>query len=67
MGGATINPYLIGLTRYQVVAPCVVAMLPGGHERYVYRHGLLPDNTLPHQVEHMLASGQIRAFEEVPQ
>ncbi|WP_223626687.1 hypothetical protein [Microbacterium sp. EST19A] len=58
-----INPYLLSLSRYRVKGAVVVARLHGGAEKYIYRNGLLPETTLPSQVEHLEALGLIEKVE----
>ncbi|WP_454130145.1 hypothetical protein [Microbacterium aurum] len=57
---AGVNPFILGAQRFQVIAPMVVAMLPGDAQRYVYRGGLLPAETLPSQIASMLHSGLVK-------
>lgn len=60
MAGAV--DYILRKHRFQVVVPCVVARLTNGDQQYVYRDGLLPENTLQAQIDHMVEHGMVRAF-----
>jgi hypothetical protein len=54
-----INTYIHGDARYVVVAPCVVADLVGGGQKYIYANGYLPASTRPAQIEHLLEQRSI--------
>ncbi|MBY6061609.1 hypothetical protein [Microbacterium esteraromaticum] len=56
------NPYLMGSTRYMVIAPVVVAKIMGGDEKYIYRNGILPLDTDPGQIQQLLNAGSIREW-----
>lgn len=58
-----LNPYIMGRTKYRVVAPVVVAVSVANHDTYVYRGALLPLNTRPTQIESLLASGMVEKVE----
>lgn len=57
-----INPYLTGDTRYEVIAPAVVARSATGKETYIYRGGTLPRDTV--YIDHLLKQGMIRPIGE---
>lgn len=52
--------FILGESRYQVIAPVVVARLTNGHTRYIYRNGLLPVEASEKHVEQLLELGMIR-------
>lgn len=58
-----MNQYVFGNLRYQVVGACVVALLSGGGETYVYQGGYLPPNTRLDQVTRLLAHGLVKEVE----
>lgn len=58
-----INPYLLSLSRYRVTGAAVVARLASGGETYVYRNGMLPETTLPSQIERLEELGLIEKVE----
>ena len=60
----TVNSWIFGSRRYQVIAAMVVARQISGGEAYIPRHGLLPINTSPEHVEYLLRLGMIRKLEE---
>ena len=59
----TVNSFIFGARRWQVIAAGLVARQISGGEAYVYRHGLLPINTDPEHIEHLLRLGMIRKLE----
>jgi hypothetical protein len=63
----SLNTYLIGDVRYQVISTVVVAQRLRGDQVYVYRHGILPADTLPSQIEHLLGMGFVRAHGKASQ
>ena len=60
----SVNSWIFGSRRWQVTAAMVVARQISGGEAYIYRHGLLPVNTDPEHIEHLLRLGMIRKLEE---
>lgn len=58
-----VNPYITGRARYRVLAPVVVAVSITNQDTYVYRHGLLPLQTRPTQIESLLALGMVEKVE----
>lgn len=58
-----VNPYLIGRTRYRVLAPVVVARLSTCVDQYVKQGAFLPLGVMPTQIESMLKDGMIEKFE----
>ena len=61
----TVNSWIFGSRRYQVIAAGLVARQVSGSEVYVYRHGLLPVNTDPSHIEHLLRLKMIVAVEGI--
>lgn len=51
----------------RVVATVVVAQRLSGEHTYVYRNSLLPADTLPSQIEHLLGMGAISEIGKVAQ
>ena len=60
----SVNSFIFGSRRWQVIAAGLVARQISGGEVYVYRHGLLPASTSPDHIEHLLRLGMIRKLEE---
>lgn len=58
-----MNTFIFGAMRYQVTAVAVVARTVSGGDKYIYRHGVLPGDTDPVQIEHLLEFGLIRKIE----
>lgn len=63
----SLNRYLLGTSRYRVVTTVVVAQRQSGEHTYVYRNSLLPADTLPSQIEHLLGMGAISEIGKVAQ
>ncbi|MFT2694332.1 hypothetical protein [Clavibacter zhangzhiyongii] len=60
-----MSAYSRGKVQYQVTASVVVATLASGGDRYIYRNGIIPENTLASQIENMLEQGLIKPMEEI--
>ena len=60
-----VNSFIFGARRWQVIAAGLVARQISGNEVYVYRHGLLPINTDPSHIEHLLRLRMVRAVEGI--
>ncbi|WP_439592388.1 hypothetical protein [Microbacterium sp.] len=54
------HDYVTSREQYVVVGHLVVAETFDGQRTYVYRNGLLPEDTVPAQVRQLLAEGFIR-------
>jgi hypothetical protein len=62
-GPRKVNTFIFGTAQYQVIRAAVIAQQMNGGEHYVYRNGLLPANTDPANIEHLLSLGMIRKIE----
>lgn len=58
-----INTFIFGRPSYQVIGAAVVAQRLSGGETYVYKNGLLPADTDPAHIDHLLNRGLIRKLE----
>lgn len=56
--------YILGRARFRVTAAVVVARATTGSETYVYRGGVIPEDTEPHQIQTLLNSGMIERIGE---
>lgn len=59
----SINTFIFGGLRYQVICAGVVAQKLNGGEKYVYRNQYLPGDADPAHIEHLLTLGLIRKLE----
>ncbi|WP_127818239.1 hypothetical protein [Microbacterium sp. CPCC 204701] len=56
-----MNTFIHGHTRYQVIAPVVVAGV-GRSQAHFNRNAILPPTIPARQIEHLLEQGMIREF-----
>ncbi|WP_146085837.1 hypothetical protein [Rathayibacter sp. AY1D9] len=61
----TPNTFIHGSARYQVTGVVVVADSASQPNVYIYRHGILPADTNPLQIERLLEANQIVELQEV--